>query len=588
MAKIKTGYPSKDRNHEEGESLLARKPIIPYITIYNLARLLNMKNKSKIETLSLEIGVQELFQHAKILSKSLSELGYKKGDILTTCMPNNIQHLAVILAANRIGVAVAPLNDKSSVPEITKYINDFESKAFMGYNLSEDTINSIKKECNIEALINMPTENNSILWNPESSQRVLGWDPIISYDDFVRLSDYYKGRVIISFDGNKVAFYQFTSGTTGEPKIVEITDKNVVASAIYMMNGAKTTIESDGKCLVIVHFSYPYGLPVSALMSLFSRRSILLAPDITAKNISDYMERRPTIIYGTPPFLYALCKDEKVAKMDLSFIDLLLSGGGPISVAASDEITDFVRSCGAKVFLRDGSGTAETSATGTTAVNRPYRPDTVGWTLTGTIITAVDPLTFEELPYGERGLLAYIGKHVVSGYYNNPQETKKHFVKGPNGKRMFVSDTYGRVNSDGTVEMYGRATRDFITFDEQGGSYKCEIFKVENFVSEFEEVLYCALVPKKDELRENVGKLYVVLKRGIDATEELKDRLLAKCHQRIKVIRNGKEVEQQLRSYEIPTEIEFLDSLPLTVASKIDYKLLEELANSNEKPRIRK
>lgn len=586
---MKTGYPSIDKNHEKGKSFIARNPIIPKTNIYNAVKLLNIGNKATIETLSLTITTKELLDHAKRLSASLCELGVKKGDIITICTPNFIQSLAVFFAANRIGVGVAFINAKSTDLEMVKYINLFESKVFMGYDLKSDSLDYISKKCNLETLINMPVDNTKVLWNPELISQYIGYNPVINYNDFVQLADYYNGKVQRSADVKNNAIYAFTSGSTGSPKIPILTNENVLAASLYMSGGTNIPIKNDGKCLVTVPFNYPYGLVVSTIMPMMVRKSLLLAPDINLQNISDYMERKPTRLFGIPPFYFALCSDKKVDKMDLSFVESAVSGGDTLLAPANREMSKYFREHGADIVISNGSGNAETTSTSTVSVNYQYRPETVGYTLPGTINTTVDPDTHEELRYGEDGgVIATIGKHVSKGYFKDPENTKKHFTVDKNGTPMFISDTKGIANEDGSIEMNGRLKRYFITFDLDGGAYKCDNAFVEKFVTEFSEVFQCALVPRQDAHRGNVGKLYVVLKNGIDASDELKQQLLDRCSQKITVQKGEKSVEYQLKSYEIPSDLEFVETLPINFAGKTDFKLLEELANQKDIQRVKK
>ncbi len=591
---MKTGYPSIDKNHEKGKFYIGNYPRIhDKITnnsLYNTVKMMNLFNtKGTIETLELTVKINEFFKHADVLSRSLSELGVKKEDKVVICTPNLIQPLAAFFAANSMGTGVTFINPKCNQIEISKRINLFEAKVFIGYNLSKEAIEYLKKECpSLEAIINLPVDNRTILYNKEFISEHIGYNAAMTYNDFVCLADYYRGKVVRSSKGENEALYLNTSGTTGEPKIPIHTNAEIIAASLSMSAGTRIPVKNNGKSMVTVSFDHSYGLITSTIMSMMARKSILIATDINSRNLSEYMKRKPTNIFATPAFYYALRRNKEVDKMDLSFLKMAVSGGAPFPVADKFETGDFFRSHGANIDPSDGSGFGE-SIIATVSANQRYEPDTVGITLPGIILTTIDPVTHEELKYGEKGgVLAISGKNLSKGYYKDPVNTEKHFFIDKHGRRMFNSNTNGLIREDGYVEMYGKAERAFVTLDEDGIYQKCDTVVTESFVASLAEVFQCALVPRKDIDRGNVGILYVVLEKGYDASDELKEQILAKCKQKITVQRNGNSIEKELKLYQVPSDIIFVEELPVNKVSKIDYPLLEKLANEPTVQRVKK
>src|SRR5574344_546059 len=572
----KTGYPSIDRNHEDGVSFLKKHPIIPDCSLYNLFKILNFgNNKSTIECLNLTVSVEALIKHSDVIAKSLLELGIKEGDIITICAPNNIHSIALFLAANKIGAGVSFLNAKSSDLELEYYINLFESPLFICLDKNNEEIANLKNKTHVRNIINL---SEQILCNfkyNSNPSHYLGNDDTLNYSDFYALSSFRHGIIIPNNKANSNALYGFTSGSTDKTKIPVLTNKNIVASSIYMKNSAKTNMKSDGKAFVTVSFNYPYGFSVSTLMTLLSRKSVLLAPDLTLANLADYIAKKPNIIYGTPPLYYAMQSDVKIQKMDLSFIDLPISGGDSFPASKNIEATKFLQDHGCKSTILNGSGGAETNSSGSNAVGQKYNPATVGYVLVGTVVKAIDEKTKQEVKYNEPGLLCFSGKYLCKEYFKDPEKTKNSRMFDEKGREFQVTDTMGTLYPDGSMSMDGRKDRYFITFDKQGGSYKGYNDAIEKCIDTFPEVKQCVIVGKPDSTRGNVGKAYIVLNDQARSINNIEDILLARCLQPIKILTHDGEEATVLKSYETPCEFKIISALPYTRAGKIDYQKLE-------------
>lgn len=573
----KTGYPSIDRNHEDGAKFFEKHPIIPDCSIYNLFKLLNFNNnKASVECLNLNVKVEDLLKHTDVIAKSLQELGVKKGDIITICAPNNIQSIALFLAANKLGAGVTFLNAKSSDIELEYYLNLFESSVFISYDKALESINNIKSKTKVRNVINISQNNMHNFIYSKEARKPLGYNDTIDYGDFYSLSSFRHGIIIPCNDANNEALYGFTSGSSGKPKIPVLTNKNIVASSIYMKNSAKTDMNTNGKAFVTVSFNYPYGFSVSTLMTLLSRKSVLLAPDLTLSNLSDYISKKPSIIFGMPPLYYAMKDDALIKQMDLSFIDLPISGGDVFPTKDNIEISKFLQDRGCKSTILNGSGGAETNSSGTTAVNHEYNPATVGYILVGTIVKVIDPITKEEVEYGKPGQLCYHGQYLCKEYFKDHEKTVNSRMFDDKKREFYVSDTIGRIYPDGRMSMEGRKDRYFITFDKDGGSYKGYNDAIEKAIGTFPEVKQCVIVGKPDSIRGNVAKAYIVLNNGYEASQDTIDLIYARCLQPINIIGYTGEEEIVLKSYEVPCDFEFLPQLPITRAGKIDYKKLEK------------
>lgn len=575
-----TNYPSIDKTHQKENGFLKNNPIIPDMSIVNTIALISSfyRDAIAVDCLDLRVTYQELLDTSKVLSKSFKELGIKKNDIITAAMPNFFQAIAVFLAANRIGAITTFLNPGCSIDEIKYYLNEFESPLFVNYDKNLEYNSNIKKDTKVRQIITLEAKHLNIKTFNDIKIGDIGYSDYISFNDLKLVADYYKGFINPIQSGKQDALILFTSGSTGTPKSVVLTNQNILASGIYMKNSGKIETKIGEKCLVCVPFAYPYGFATSTLMSLLCGREAILAPNLTKDNISSFLAKNPNIIFGSPALL-ELIKRNTLEDQDLSSIHSFISGGDFLSPQLAIDGKDFFKSHNAKVEIYNGSGNAESSGASTNAVGLEVRPETVGKVLTGTDAIIVDPDTLEEKKYGEEGMLCISGKHVFKEYYQNPNLTKdaKFYYKG---KEYLKTGTMGSLDKEGYFTLTGRASRFYIRSDLN--KVYCE--HIQRFINNIDIVDSCAVVPKPNDDLLFESKVYVVLKDGILMSDDTKEYIRLLCHGEVKDKQTGEGI--QLKSFEIPESLTFIDNIPRNQADKIDFVKLEMMAKQeyeNEK-----
>ncbi len=568
-----TGYPSIDKKHNEGKSILQTKPIIPNMSVVNAIGMISSfyRDAIAIDCLDLRVTYQELLETSKILAKSFKELGIKQNDIITASMPNFFQAVAVYLAANRIGAVTTFLNPGCSIEETEYYLNEFESPLFVNYDKSLEYNEKIKKDTKARQIITLQKQHLNIKTFNEIKTGDIGYSDYISFNDLKIIADYYKAVINPYQSGKQDSLILFTSGSTGLPKSVVLTNENILSSGIYMKNSTNIKTKVGEKCLVCVPFSYPYGFATSTLMSLLCGREAVLAPTLSKDNINYYLEKHPNIIFGSPAML-ELVKRNVNDDMDLSSLKTFISGGDFLSPSQVEDAKLFFDKHGSsKIEISNGSGNAESSGASTNAVGIESRPETVGKVLVGTSAIIVNPNTMEELKYGEEGMLCIAGKHIFKEYYNNPELTQnaKFNYKG---KEYLKTGTIGVLDNDGYFTLTGRASRFYIRSDLN--KVYCE--HVQQVINNIKGVESCVVVKKPNDDLLYTGKAYIVLKDGVEPSEQTLKYISEKCKERIINEMTGEEI--QLKNFEIPNSFEFINFIPRNKADKIDYQLLEEKA----------
>lgn len=570
MAKIETGYPSIDLSHKKDISFFKNHPIIPNMSIYNALMLtsLNFKNYEAVDSLDLQASFDDLINDSAILSRSFKELGIKKGDIISVSMPNYYQSIVIFLAANRIGAITTFLNSFASIEEINDYLNKFESPLFVNFDKTLDYNKNIKDNTKVKQIITLYKKDLFSKSFNYDDKKYYGNTNFLSYSDSNALSRYYNDVIFTGYGSKTDSLILYTSGTTGKPKSVVLTNQNILAIGTYLKNMTNMSMNNHERCLAGVPFTYPYGFVTSTVLSLLCGRCVVLAPDLSSKNISKYLEKNPNIIFGSPAMLELIMRNTP-RNQDLSSINSFLSGGDFLTEKNIQSGQQFFKDHNAVVEMINGSGNAETTGGSTNGYGIKNKPETVGKILAGTDAIIIDPDTGKELKYNEEGMLCISGKHVFKEYYQEPELTQdsKFIYKS---KEYFKTGTLGKLSEDGFFTLTGRSSRFYII--STLNKVYCD--HIQNIISTFDIVDSCAIVKKPDKDNLFTGKAFIVLKKGIKPIDEVKDYIINLCSQ--EVIVNGEK--SQLRAYEIPTSIEFIDKLPRTKADKIDYKYLEDFA----------
>ena len=568
----KTGYPSIDKTHLEGTKFFEKHPIIPNVSIVDAMDFIwlpNM-NANAITCGDLTASRKDFKTDRKIIAKAFKELGVKKGDIICVSMSNYYQAVAVFGAANEIGAVVTYLNPYAQDEELIAQLNNYESPVFINYGKTREYNENIKKKTNVKQIITLGKSQEKTREFNTKSDSLIGYSDYIDFKDLKLIGDYYKKAYNSHQSGNDTALILFTSGSTGNPKDMEFTNKNVLSAGIYYKNSAhleKYKGIDNKRWMGVVPFMYPYGFVASVLSTLLAGREALLAPNAGPDNINDYLRQNPGLIFGSPAFLEVL-KRNIDPELKLPSLHTFVSGGDFLSAQSSRDAIDFFADHGARVAMANGSGNGELLGCCTNSMNVEYKPETVGKLVNGPEFVVIDEKTGKEVKYGENGVLCVRGKNLFKGYFKKPELTKDAMIEF-NGKEYYKTGNYGNLSEDGYFTLIGRSSRFFII--NTLNKVYCEL--VQNIISKIDVVDSCAIVPKPNKEQLFESKAYIVLKPGIEPSKEIEEYIKQKAFEPY-IDSYGNSVS--LKPYEVPYSITFLDTLPRTEgAEKIDYESLK-------------
>jgi long-chain acyl-CoA synthetase len=349
------------------------------------------------------------------------------------------------------------------------------------------------------------------------------------------------------------AFLLGTGGTTGRPKIVALSHRNLVANATQIHAWAGTKMGQDS-VLAVVPFFHSYGLSTCALCGVSMAATIIMhhrfVPEAVVKLIERY---EPTVMAAVPAMLVALNDLLKGRSVRLA-LRCCISGAAPLDPQVAKE---FAQHTGAIVV--EGFGLSEASpVTHAGPLDGTARVGTIGLPLPDTDARIVDPKTgLQDVRRGEIGELIIRGPQVMSGYWNDPESTGRTIRDG----WLYTGDL-ATEDEDGFFRIVDRKKDLIIT-----SGFNVYPSEVEPVLRGFPGVADVAVIGVPNRERGEIVKAVIALKPGEDV--ELRelwtycDKHLAK-HKRPRVIeiaggelpRNflGKVFRRKLREVPDPSQ----------------------------------
>lgn len=570
---VKAGFPSIDRPWDKGNSEIS----IPDVSVYEcLLQRSNFNACNELSRCHEDILTKDrLKRETEEYAKSFKEMGIKKGDIIPICMQPNNEGIIAFFALNRIGAVPTFLNATANKNEIESYIKKFNSKIFITSSKFIENTDEIINDCDLKsAVVISPRDafKNGMEVSELTSEYIdlfdkkfLETDKKISLTTFKKLGSNYNGEIDIESKAKDVAFICYTSGSTGEPKAIVLTNENIIAEMLALKKTTHMNLGPKGNSLQVVPFNYPYGFLISTLFPMFVGKTAALTPMLTLKTVVKYLKMYlPPYIQAIPSFYNSLQLNEDAAKLNLSFLKYPVSGGDTLDITSKKQNNEFYRRHGSNAKIKDGSGNGEGCGCLTTSVVfGKENQHSVGKPISGLNIKIVDPETDEELEFGKVGKFCFSGKNVMLEYYDDPEKTNEVKKIDKNGVEWFYTDTYAHMDSKGWLYIDGRDRRFFITYDQEGSPYKVYCDYVQSILKECDEVFDCAVVKKPDDVRSFIPKAFIVLNDNVEYTSELEEKIRRTC-------------SSKLQSCAIPEEYEIVEKLPLTNAEKLDYNILEK------------
>jgi len=477
------------------------------------------------------------------LSSLLKAFGIKKDDKVAVLHPNCHYFLEVYYGIAQIGAISVPINTRLSPGEIAFILQDSESKALISDPAFQKQVDPIREE--------MPGVKK-ILWTGDGmiarEDRDLHYEKVLEQGD----PNEHPEAPITSED---IAQIYYTSGTTGRPKGVMLSHKNVTTHALGTIAEVHLTDQD-----VWIHVA-----PLFHLADAWATWAItwvggthVLVREFDSKTVLETIEKeKVTLTNLIPTMLNLMVNYPEVGKYDYGSLRVLLSGGAPIAPEVVRKIVGTFKCDYIQTY-----GMTETSPYLTLSLLKGHLKgldeaeqlrfkSKTGREFIGVELKVVNDRG-EEIKKDEKevGEIIVRGDIVTKGYWKLPQETAKSIRDG----WLYTGDM-AVMDEEGYVTIVDRKKDMILTGGEN--VYSTE---VENVLYMHPAILECAVVGVPDEKWGEAVKGIVVLKQGQTATEQ-------------EIIRFCKE---KIAHYKAPKSIDFIDALPRTGSGKIQKKGLRD------------
>ena len=483
----------------------------------------------------VNLTYRELDALANAFANALLDLGIDKGQRVCLFMANRPEYLISWFAITRIGAVASPMNPSYKEREVAYQLSNSEAVALVVQQELLPLVQSVRAETPaLEHVVVVGSNPHAPQTFPQSFSYLVRTHPPTprgiepGWEDLVALP--------------------YSSGTTGLPKGVMLSHKNLVYNAYQSVATARITFQD--RLLVFVPLYHIYGIMLMGLAAMTGATIVLMERFDADKCLQLIQEQRITILYSVPQVLAVLNDWPRLHDYDLHTVRFTQCGAAPVPPALARRFEELTH-----IPVMTSYGLTEASPG--THSNPVYDPrlmkvETIGLPIHDTRQKIVDIETGQiELAVGEEGELIVQGPQVMQGYWKAPEATAEALRDG----WLYTGDI-GWRDEEGYVTITDRK-KELIKYK----GFSVAPAQLEALLLEHVGVADVAIIAKPNEEAGEVPKAFVVLRSGYENLSE--DELLV-------------WVNEQIAGYKQVREIEFIDAIPRNPSGKILRRVLKE------------
>ncbi|XP_043723010.1 4-coumarate--CoA ligase 2-like [Telopea speciosissima] len=473
------------------------------------------------------------------VATGLNKLGIQKGEVIMLLLPNSPEFAFSFLGASFRGAITTTANPFFKPAEIAKQAKASDAKLIITQACYFEKVKELAQENDIKVMCidsSVPPEGclhfSELTQSDENDMPSLDFDPI-----------------------NDIVALPFSSGTTGLPKGVMLSHKNLITSIAQHVDGENPNLyfHSEDVLLGLLPFFHIYALTVVLLGGIRVGSTILIMQKFDLVLLMELVEKyKVTVAPMVPPVVLAISKSNEVDNYDLSSIRMVISGAAPIG----KELEDAFRAKLPNAKLAQGYGMTEAGPV-TMSLAFAKEPFDVTSGSCGSVVRnaelkIVDPETGDSLPRNQSGEICVRGTQIMKGYLNDPEGTKKTIDK----EGWLHTGDIGYINNDGEIFIVDRL-KELIKYK----GFQVAPAELEAILITHPKISDAAVVPMLDEATGEVPVAFVVRSNGYNVTEdEIKDY-----------------ISKQVVFYKRIKRVFFMDAIPKAPSGKILRKDLRAM-----------
>jgi 4-coumarate--CoA ligase len=355
---------------------------------------------------------------------------WQKNDVLNLFAPNDIDIGPIIYGTFYAGGIISPANPGYNASELAFQLTNSGAKAIV------TTLDGLKVALAAAAKANIPTDRIILCGEArDPDHRVKHWSNIRKTSGASR---YRRRKAAPDTD---LAFLVYSSGTTGLPKGVMLSHRNVIADILQIRGAVGKWYETGkDKMLGVLPFFHIYGLTGLVQQPLHRGIELVVMPSFNLEVfLKTIQEHHITFIYVAPPVLVRLARDKMVDQYDLSSVRMITSGAAPLTRELVDAVHKRL-----KITINQAYGLSETSPMTHT------QPWDEWYSSVGSVGKMFPNMTAKymaadghEAKAGEAGELWLAGPNVFKGYWNNEGATRESLTTEQDGMTYFKTGDVG-------------------------------------------------------------------------------------------------------------------------------------------------
>lgn len=520
-------------------------------------------HKVALEFFGATTTYAELGSQIDRAAEGLRLAGVQAGDRVALILPNCPQHIIAFYAILRLGAIVVEHNPLYTGAELRHMFEDHGAKAAIVWDKISGHITGLPADIRpahiyaVNLIKAMPALTRAALKLPikkarKSREKLEGAAPgTTSWAQLLKsppIDPDFKRPT-----AHDVALLQYTSGTTGLPKGVMLTHRNLESNGRM---GEAWIKPSDDECIYsVLPLFHAYGMTLGVTIAALCRARLVLFPTVDMDLITKAMKKtRPTILPAVPPVYRRLMDVAKEQGISLQGVRYAVSGAMNLPPELVAEWED-----ASGGYMVEGYGLTECAPlVSCNPLNDTRRAGSIGIPFPSTDIRVVDPETLQDVPLGEEGELWVHGPQCFAGYWKREEDTQK----------TITADGWLRtgdivcLDEDYFIQIVDRIKEVIIT-----GGFNVSPTEVETALKQHDSVADAAVVGIPQDSGGEMVVAAVIPAEGHAVDEHA---LREHCYARV-------------TRYKVPRKIVAVDDLPRSMLGKIlRRKVREQLIASGE------
>jgi len=336
----------------------------------------------------------------------------------------------------------------------------------------------------------------------------------------------------------------YTSGTSGKPKGVMLTEKNLLTE-VRAIDAAAKNLKIETFLGVLPQF-HSFGLTALTLWPLYRGNKVVYSARFVPRKLHQLIcKHRPNVFFGVPAMFNAMLSLKKGEPKDFESLQFSVAGGEPLPLSVTENLKERFN-----LDIYEGYGLTETAPVSNCNTPGKAKLGTVGKALPGIRNVIVDD-DGNQLGPNQDGEILIVGENIMKGYYNLPELTREVITEielDAKRVRAFKSGDIGNLDDEGFLSITGRKKEMLIVSGEN-------VFprEIEDVLNQHESIHAAAIIGIKSDTRGELPLAFVELNEGYELDEQALKTFL----------------REHIAPFKVPKEIRVIEQLPRSPTGKI-------------------